>query len=105
MSYQDPYYAGHHAAGASTQYLGNQPQAVGASQEYHNSYNPSGQPYTDEGQNQAALYNNYPPPQREPTLSSSGNKPSVSVVPVRRESSGFEQGEFTPGAMAPAGRK
>ncbi|KAF8798184.1 hypothetical protein BYT27DRAFT_7124302 [Phlegmacium glaucopus] len=96
MSYQDPY--GHHVAGASTQY---QPQVVGASQEYYNPYNPSGQQYTDESQNQAAVY---PPPQRAPTSSSGRSKPSVSVVPVRRESSGFEQGEFEPGPKGAAGR-
>jgi len=93
MSYRDPYNAGH-AVGASIQ--DNQPQADGASQEHYNPYNLS------EDQNHPEVYNNYPPPQREPTR---GKLPSV--APVRRESrtSGFDQGEFTPAGMAARGPK
>lgn len=103
MSYQDNYYPDRYAAGTSTRYQDNQPQAVEAAQEHYNPYNPSGHQYTDEPQ--ASGYNNYPPPQREPTSSSRRSKPSVSVTPVRRESSGFEQGEFTPGAITSQGPK
>jgi len=111
MSYQDPYYAGHHATGTSTQYLDNQPQTIGASVDYYNPYHSTGQQYTDEGQpeqedqDHVMVYNNYPPPQREPTLPSRRTKPLVSVAPVRRESSGFDQGEFTPGGVVVRGPK
>ena len=107
MSYQDTYYAGHHAAGTSTQ----QPQTIGASVDYYNPYHSTGQQYTDEGppeqedQDHVMVYNNYPPLQREPTLSSRRTKPLVSVAPVRRESSGFDQGEFTPGGVVVRGPK
>ncbi|PPQ64644.1 hypothetical protein CVT26_002734 [Gymnopilus dilepis] len=45
-------------------------------------------------------YNDYPPVTRQQThrstLSRKSKQPSVSVVPVRKEESGFEAGEFTP---------
>lgn len=94
----------YYAAGTRARYQDNQPQAAEAAQEeYYNPYNPSGHQYTDEPQ--ASGYNNYPPPQREPTSSSRRSKPSMSVTPVRRESSGFEQGEFTPGEITSQGPK
>ena len=69
----------------------------------YNPYNPYGvphpeyyNPYSDNPQV------GYPPPQTQPTT---GNNPRVTVAPVRRESSGFEQGEFTPTPMAPPGGK
>ncbi|KAF8163487.1 hypothetical protein B0H34DRAFT_325584 [Crassisporium funariophilum] len=125
MAYQDPYTTPY-AAGANDHYQNNRPQFVEPSREYSNTYpphqpyenmvdetytpygtNPRG--YNDErqpeddysyGENQRG-YNNYPPVQRVPTSrSTSGlskqSRPSVSVEPVRKEGSGFEQGEFTP---------
>ena len=67
------------------------------STQYHD-YNPYN-PYTEGDQIQPAAYsNNYPPLQRAPT---SSRRPSVPVAPLRRESSGFEVGEFPPDAMVP----
>lgn len=98
MSYNDPYYASHYPAGANAPY---QPQTAGTSQEYYNPYNNPSEAYTDqpkEDQNQAPVYNNYPPPQREPT--------SMQPFPVRKESSGFDPGEFATGlGVAPVAYK
>jgi hypothetical protein len=81
MAYQNPY----------------DDERTNAQYQDYNPYNP----YT-EPQNQPEVYgNNYPPLQRAPT---SSRVPSVPGVPLRRESSGFEQGEFSPAAMPPASK-
>jgi len=73
-------------------------------------YDSNTQPYKDERQPEdyqpnyegdQKNYNNYPPLQRGLTQKSTSglsrkSKPSVSVVPVRKQESGFDQGEFTP---------
>ncbi|KAF5330855.1 hypothetical protein D9619_005616 [Psilocybe cf. subviscida] len=69
-----------------------------AQEPYHDSDRPQQNEYrggyTLEDTQPMPEYNNYPPPQR--TLSKK-KSPYVSVTPVRKEESGFEQGEFTPG--------
>lgn len=121
MSYRDPY-SGHYAAGSSGHYQSNQPQYMDSSsypphQTYDNMggdeyrpYDINSQSYRDERQPEdyqpdysyGENLNNYPPPQRGLTQKSTTSglpkktKPSVAVVPVRKQESGFEQGEFTP---------
>ncbi|KAF8969820.1 hypothetical protein BDZ97DRAFT_1914948 [Flammula alnicola] len=116
MSYKDPYSV-QYAAGTSAQYHNSHAEPPQDYNSYpaHQTYDNMGggevyNPYTssntrayrderqpDEGQPD---YNDYPPPQRRSTKAStsgfSKKKPSVAVVPVRKEASGFEQGEFTP---------
>ena len=121
MSYRDPY-SGHYAAGSSGRYQTNQPQYEDSNSyppygnmggDEYRPYDANLQSYRDErqpddyqpdysyGENQKN-YDNYPPPQRGLTQKSTTSgfskkrKPSVAVVPVRKQESGFEQGEFTP---------
>ena len=97
MAYQNPYEfrtnAGHYRDDSIpynpyTQYTDNQPVVNRAFTENQ----PAVNHYTD---NQPEVY--YPPIQRAPTSSSV----PVTVSPLRRESSGFELGEFAPAAMPP----
>lgn len=130
MSYRDPY-SGHYAAGSSGQYQpqyspepAQDRPSYPTQQPYNNigeeSYNPyatnpqsygdsrqfeeQDQPDYSYGDNQQS-YNDYPPVARQQTqrstLSRKSKQPSVSVLPVRKEESGFEAGEFTPGTGAP----
>jgi len=120
MSYRDPYSG--YAADASGRYQNNQPEYTDSNsypphQTYDNMgedeyrrYDLNPQSYRDERQPEdyqpdysyGGNHSNYPPPQRGLTQKSTTSglskksKPSVAVVPVRKQESGFEQGEFTP---------
>jgi hypothetical protein len=113
-------------AGSSGHYQNNQPQYADPqvySNSYppHQTYDDMGghdydpydsntQPYEDERQpddhqpnyeGNQNNYNNYPPLQRGLTQKSTAglsrkSKPLVAVEPVRKQESGFDQGEFTP---------
>ncbi len=117
MSYSNPY-TSHRAAGSSSQYPNTHPQQPydtnayssyedPAANEYYNPYssnNPrsyqNDQPDYSYEENQQAGYNGYPPPQRSATRNTTrsfkNKKPSVSIVEVQKEASGFDNGEFTP---------
>ncbi|KAF9475838.1 hypothetical protein BDN70DRAFT_923702 [Pholiota conissans] len=118
MAYQDPY-TSRYAVGSSSR-----PQQYTPAHDYSSPYPPyqsqentggaaydpysssNTRPYMDDhpdysyGDNNGAGYNDYPPPQRSASQTSpsqlSKKRPSVKVVPMHKEDSGFDRGEFTP---------
>jgi LEA14-like dessication related protein len=100
--YADPYYSqpqqGYNTDSQRDDYDPYIPNETPPQEPYHDSDRPQQNEYRGgyslENTQPMPEYNNYPPPQR--TLSKK-KSPYVSVTPVRKEESGFEQGEFTPG--------
>jgi hypothetical protein len=103
--YADPYYSqpqqGHNPDSRRDDYDPYTSNETPAQESYHDSDRPEQNEYrggyTLQDTQPMPEYNNYPPPQRTPTTLSKKTNTYASVMPVRKEESGFEQGEFTPG--------